>query len=200
MILDSKIPEGPLSPTNTVRTHTGRRWVMGAICLFILLFSGCHCSDNSGAVSYPYLYVFKYVGEEDLSHHVEIVDNNQPLPIFLDSAECIPIKLHQNFFLNLSHSINYEYNKARLLTITIDDIIEGNAPNNWKENWENYVMDGNPYKTFYICPASLCKYSEFYYKDLPFYRDGSGEKGIDTNIINNMIDNGTLFEYLYKAI
>ena len=173
--------------------------MMGSICLFFLLLSGCVCSDNSGGDD-AYLYVFKYVGEEDLSHHVEIIDNNQILPIFLDSPECIPIKLHQNYFLNLRHPINYDYTKAQLLSITIDDINNGNAPENWKEHWEEYVMEGNPYEAFYICFTNHCKYSKGYYKELPFYREGCGEKGIDTNIINKMIDDGTLFKRLYKAI
>ena len=199
MILDSKIPEGPLFSKNVLCTYMRRLLSRGVFCFCLLILTGCGCSDNSGG-DFPYFYVFKYVGGEDLSHHVEIIDNCQPMPIFLDSAECIPIKLNQNYFLNLKHPINYDYSKARLLLITIDDIENGNVPENWKEHWEEYVMDGNPYEEFYICFASHCKYSEVYYKDFPFYRSGCGDKGIDKNIINNMIDEGTLFNYLYKAI
>lgn len=204
MKLDSKIPEGPLSQTNTVQTHTGRRWVIGAICLFTLLVSGCllmqgcyKCEEPPGT----YAYIYKFHEGADYSNYQSVAYYNPETDHMLSYPPVTgyrPIPLHNGYYvggnLKLTDGGEYTVSHTVYLSFTLDDVQNGDVPDDWMENYYSYIIDDNPFAEFYEWDENV---------NLPFppiqgcdnYPDG---RCIDTVLINTLIDNGELSHYLKR--
>jgi hypothetical protein len=164
-------------------------------------------------VGYDYeISILKINYDEDLTDHIIMFSlrgyNSPPeSPMPLYPLGCSPY-LHDNYFFKTAHGCAFDF---YVLSLSYSDIKDSNEA--WLENnWQDYVMSDVKITDCCATVISSCRYDDNYYKDMPFIVRGESSKEdclydlgsfipkhyISREIMNQMIDNGTIFGYFSK--
>ena len=164
-----------------------------------LLFQACPQRDD-----YPqYAFIYKFNENQDCSEYQSVYkffddDYMYSSPI----TGYKPVSLHNGYYvggnLKLSNSGEYTIKHTVYLSVTLEDIENGNAPNDWRTNYMQYIIADNPFSEFYLWR----QHSSNEKKNLPIPSSGCNQYPsdycIDTNILNIIIDKGELNDYFYR--
>lgn len=168
-----------------------------------LMLTGCDVCRREP--SYPAFSIAKYKEGMDYSEYVRVLESSDHFD--KDFSAPPPIQLHKNYYLEQFYpghkfiGSRYDgawYYRVYFLRIKWDEI--ESAPSDWKQHWKDYVFANDTvYLEYYQCIAadSPCDEGLDQFYTAPF-RCPSCNYGIDTNILNRMIDKGTVYDYLTK--
>ena len=150
--------------------------------------------------------IYKFADSCDYSNNLYIIAPDViPFTLY---PELRPIKLHGGYYLGGLGGVAGR-DKIIYLTFTYDDFDNGNMPENWYDDWQQYVMEDNPYIEAYSCRVHLCPCDSTYYKNFPAYCEecnlesisiDSIARKLDTNKLNNWIDNHILEQFLIRKL
>ena len=166
----------------------------------------CQRRMRIGGPEYYATFVYKFPEGKDLSQNVMILTSyhgEDDTVIYMHGYR--PIPLHKGYYLDgpiitTKGGVKTFY----YLTITYDDIDNGTAPSDWKENWRDYVI---PCMTRY---GVYCAYEELWYRgylscedyreselyneDITLQTPIMEDVHVDTNILNQWIDENNLIQ------
>lgn len=169
------------------------------IALFCFLLQGCIIhKENEPPIVYAYIYKFyegtDYSNYQCVAYYTPETDHMLSYPPLTGYR---PIPLHNGYYvggnLKLTDGGDYTASHAVYLSFTLDDIQNGNVPDDWMENYYPYIIEDNPFAEFY-------EWNETANLPIPSYGCDNypDEMCIDTALLNMLIDNGELSQYLKR--
>ncbi len=88
----------------------------------------------------------------------------------------------------------WEYREVVVMNFTRDDYYAGNVPEDWLDNWEEYVMVENPFMEGWALPIYICEENG----GVPYYcKECTSTNNVDTACLNRMIESGELWEHIF---
>ena len=184
-------------------------YIIPSIILVVFVLSACEskCERQMriDGPSYACTFVYKFPEGRDLSNNIMITVRYDGRDTLFESfyEGYRPIPLHNGYYMDgpiskQTGSLDYYY-----LTITYDDIEQGTVPPEWKSHWKEYIVPCwrvtniyCPYDEVYCnefcdCDDEPCGYlhSELYNEDITLHTPIVEDIHIDTNILNQWIDN-----------
>ena len=180
--------------------------VCAIVCLLLLQSCEKKWCEGKWWNNEDYFYmcnVYKFADGYDFSNNIAVYSNG----VIASNQETRPIKLHDGYYLGgLKVVAGLEW--IFYLTLTYDDLYNGNMPDDLDETWEQYVVTDEsngsmfikPYSEAYYYLANRCPCYPNYYENFPAYCGGCNiTQHLDTNILNEWIDSGTLEIHLEHA-
>ncbi len=170
--------------------------------LLCIMVSGCDkhffgCEDDRMT-----FVLCKYNTGEQYRNNVMICTNQGEFPIVVKKKD--RYFFHEGYIHCISIQEAEDTNNFHLLSFTYDEIDTIN--DEWKKHYQDYIIPNvgiSEMHRVFVCDSRKL---DCYYKEIPFCTQGSNNNisyylfSFDSTIINQMIDNGTLWSYFERII
>lgn len=164
----------------------------------LFVVSAMFCSSCCGMIVEEenlVVCIFKYSQGEDYSEYLLVSSKTEEGSYEHEGYKMSkPIAVNGGFYIyNLAIGDEFADGELVCLSITVDDFNNGRAPEGWQAHWRDYLLSDSPLSACYEIWGTECSG----YNDFPAYnKKCTSTFGIDTVILNRMIDDGTLFDYV----